>query len=211
MAFQYSADTYVVNQTLVPRVKFCGENRQLLVAAKRYQQPIRQTMKTIATIFGLIILSFNSCQKKETEWTVIYGELNDNLAFNEVNGNYYYDNIEYFFINNKTKKCYRNLDTNQASLAKNLINDKLSELNKNNFDKKVFQDAIISSIKEEYINIEFTDKENRKVLYKINLVDTLNDNVFVYTKYKNNFLETMWTDRKSKTRRTKKLIKFESN
>ena len=36
-------------------------------------------------------------------------------------------------------------------------------------------------------------------------------NVFVYTKYKNNFLETMWTDRKSKTRRTKKLKKIETD
>jgi len=26
----------VVNQTLVLRIKFCGRNRQLLVAAKRY-------------------------------------------------------------------------------------------------------------------------------------------------------------------------------
>ena len=30
-----SADTFVVNQTLVLRIKFCGENRQLLVAANR--------------------------------------------------------------------------------------------------------------------------------------------------------------------------------
>ncbi len=38
LAVQYSADTFVVNQTLVFRIKFCGENRQLLVAAKRYKQ-----------------------------------------------------------------------------------------------------------------------------------------------------------------------------
>jgi hypothetical protein len=36
LAVQCSADTFVVNQTLVIRIKFCGENRQLLVAAKRY-------------------------------------------------------------------------------------------------------------------------------------------------------------------------------
>jgi len=30
-----SADTFVVNQTLVLRMNICGENRQLLVAAKR--------------------------------------------------------------------------------------------------------------------------------------------------------------------------------
>ena len=87
----------------------------------------------------------------------------------------------------------------------------MTELNKNNFEKKIFQDATISSIKEEYINIEFIDKESRNILYKINLVDIINDNVFVYTKYKNNFLETMWTDRKSKTRRTKKLKKIETD
>jgi len=38
LAVQCSADTFVVNQTLVLRVKFSGENRQLLVAANRYQQ-----------------------------------------------------------------------------------------------------------------------------------------------------------------------------
>jgi len=38
LAVQYSADTFVVNQTLVLRINICGENRQLLVAAKRYVQ-----------------------------------------------------------------------------------------------------------------------------------------------------------------------------
>jgi hypothetical protein len=35
LAVQYSADTFVVNQTLVLRINICGKNRQLLVAAKR--------------------------------------------------------------------------------------------------------------------------------------------------------------------------------
>jgi len=35
LAVQYSADTFVVNQTLVLRINICGENRQLLVAANR--------------------------------------------------------------------------------------------------------------------------------------------------------------------------------
>jgi len=35
LAVQWSADTFVVNQTLVLRINICGENRQLLVAAKR--------------------------------------------------------------------------------------------------------------------------------------------------------------------------------
>jgi len=38
LAVQCSADTFVVNQSLVLRIKFCGENRQLLVAAKRWAQ-----------------------------------------------------------------------------------------------------------------------------------------------------------------------------
>jgi hypothetical protein len=36
LAVQYSAETFVVNQTLVLRISICGENRQLLVAEKRY-------------------------------------------------------------------------------------------------------------------------------------------------------------------------------
>ena len=34
LAVQWSADTFVVNQTLVLHINICGENRQLLVAAK---------------------------------------------------------------------------------------------------------------------------------------------------------------------------------
>jgi hypothetical protein len=36
--FSASYDSFVGNQTLVLRMKFSGENRQLLVAAKRYAQ-----------------------------------------------------------------------------------------------------------------------------------------------------------------------------
>ena len=39
VAFQCSADTFVVNQTLVLRINICGENRHLRQARKRYQQP----------------------------------------------------------------------------------------------------------------------------------------------------------------------------
>ncbi len=35
LAVQCSADTFVVNQTLVLRINICGENRQLLKPAKR--------------------------------------------------------------------------------------------------------------------------------------------------------------------------------
>ena len=35
VAVQCSADTFVVNQTLVLRINICGRNRQLLVAANR--------------------------------------------------------------------------------------------------------------------------------------------------------------------------------
>ena len=36
--FSASYDSFVVNQTFVLRMKFSGENRQLLVAANRYNQ-----------------------------------------------------------------------------------------------------------------------------------------------------------------------------
>ena len=36
VAVQCSADTFVVNQTLVLRINICGENRHLRQAAKRY-------------------------------------------------------------------------------------------------------------------------------------------------------------------------------
>jgi len=37
VAVQCSADTFVVNQSLVLRINICGENRHLRQAAKRYQ------------------------------------------------------------------------------------------------------------------------------------------------------------------------------
>ena len=36
VAVQRSADTFVVNQTLVLRINICGENRHLRQARKRY-------------------------------------------------------------------------------------------------------------------------------------------------------------------------------
>jgi hypothetical protein len=38
VALQYSADTFVVNQSLVLRINICGENRHLRKAANRYSQ-----------------------------------------------------------------------------------------------------------------------------------------------------------------------------
>ena len=38
VAVQCSADTFVVNQTLVLRINICGENRHLRQARKRYHQ-----------------------------------------------------------------------------------------------------------------------------------------------------------------------------
>lgn len=38
VAVQCSADTFVVNQSLVLRINICGENRHLRQARKRYRQ-----------------------------------------------------------------------------------------------------------------------------------------------------------------------------
>jgi hypothetical protein len=38
VAVQCSADTFVVNQTLVLRINICGENRHLRQARNRYSQ-----------------------------------------------------------------------------------------------------------------------------------------------------------------------------
>ena len=38
VAVQYSADTFVVNQSLVLRINICGENRHLRQARNRYLQ-----------------------------------------------------------------------------------------------------------------------------------------------------------------------------
>jgi len=38
VAVQCSADTFVVNQTLVLRINICDKNRHLRQAAKRYKQ-----------------------------------------------------------------------------------------------------------------------------------------------------------------------------
>jgi len=38
VAVSYSADTFVVNQSLVLRINICAKNRHLRVAANRYKQ-----------------------------------------------------------------------------------------------------------------------------------------------------------------------------
>jgi hypothetical protein len=46
LAVQCSADSFVVNQTLVLRINICGKNRQLLIAANRYVRlPLASTKK----------------------------------------------------------------------------------------------------------------------------------------------------------------------
>jgi hypothetical protein len=40
VAVQCSADTFVVNQSLVLRINICGKNRHLRQARKRYVQPL---------------------------------------------------------------------------------------------------------------------------------------------------------------------------
>jgi hypothetical protein len=40
VAVQCSADTFVVNRTLVLRINICGENRHLRQARNRYKQPL---------------------------------------------------------------------------------------------------------------------------------------------------------------------------
>jgi hypothetical protein len=48
VAVQYSADSFVVNQTLVLRINSCGEYRHLRQAPKRYKQlPQRQNKTTL--------------------------------------------------------------------------------------------------------------------------------------------------------------------
>ena len=53
--FSASYDSFVVQQTFVLRVKFSGENRQLLVAAKRYGQVIPTENKKIRCLFKKIL------------------------------------------------------------------------------------------------------------------------------------------------------------
>jgi hypothetical protein len=47
VAVQYSADTFVVNQTLVLRINICAKNRHLRQAAKRWWQPYETDSATI--------------------------------------------------------------------------------------------------------------------------------------------------------------------
>jgi hypothetical protein len=42
VAFQCSADRFVVNQSLVLRINICGENRHLRQARNRYGQVIKR-------------------------------------------------------------------------------------------------------------------------------------------------------------------------
>jgi hypothetical protein len=47
VAVQYSADTFVVNQTLVLRINICSENRHLRQARNRYSQPMNPKFNSI--------------------------------------------------------------------------------------------------------------------------------------------------------------------
>jgi len=53
-----SKDSFVVNQTLVFQIKFCGKNPALRVAAKRYMPFLKKSEKKIFTYQKLVYLSF---------------------------------------------------------------------------------------------------------------------------------------------------------
>ena len=76
MTVQCSADTFVVNQSLVLRINICGENRHLRQARNRYQQVDSESMNRqhfIFTTLSLVLIYvwtlysffdyFNSAQK----------------------------------------------------------------------------------------------------------------------------------------------------
>jgi len=56
--FSASYDSFVVQQKLVLRMNICGENRQLLVAAKRYQQAYYDIVNCKHTITHKIEISY---------------------------------------------------------------------------------------------------------------------------------------------------------
>ena len=60
VAVPFSADSFVVNQTLVLRINICGKNRHLRQAAKRYRQA-QMTFRTTIIILSLAGL-FHSCR-----------------------------------------------------------------------------------------------------------------------------------------------------
>ena len=47
VAVQCSADTFVVNQSLVLRINICGENRHLRQARKRWAATLEKTLQTL--------------------------------------------------------------------------------------------------------------------------------------------------------------------
>jgi hypothetical protein len=49
VAVHCSADTFVVNQSLVLRINICGENRHLRQARKRYMQVVSRHVTNIQT------------------------------------------------------------------------------------------------------------------------------------------------------------------
>jgi hypothetical protein len=53
VAVQCSADTFVVNQSLVLRINICGENRRLRQARKRYASPYEKPSADIKRYYGI--------------------------------------------------------------------------------------------------------------------------------------------------------------
>ena len=51
VAVQCSADTFVVNQSLVLRINICGENRHLRQARNRYQQLQKKPLRSKLSVF----------------------------------------------------------------------------------------------------------------------------------------------------------------
>ena len=62
-----SKDSFVINQTLVLQIKFCGKSPALRVAAKRYLDTIQGLLKKIISGSGIpkrAILHLSECHPK---------------------------------------------------------------------------------------------------------------------------------------------------
>jgi len=66
--FSWSKDSFVVNQTLVFRIKFCGKSPALRVAAKRYEPVVSEIPQTIFIEFEISFSQENhSMQEKKID------------------------------------------------------------------------------------------------------------------------------------------------
>lgn len=145
-------------------------------------------------------LEDNSSSEQIPEWEVYYGEVDNAHSYIQTGDNFFYNNIEFLFIN-QNNNGYQNIDTNSIAKAQSLTEEKLAFIQKAGDTISGFNKIEKIPIDNSSFFIRLLNSNRGTVLYKIK-GDNNNFTLEEFSIMQNDTVPVMWTNRKSRTTKT---------